>query len=97
MREIKFREWDGLRYFHVNIDSDDKVFQLSTGLKDKKKREIYEGDLCRGTVASNVDYVVEGKIGFYNGCFTLGNYNLWDFIDLEIIGNVFKSPKSIKL
>ncbi len=58
MREIKFREWNGLRMDYnppvsliastsINDRFEDSIMMQYTGLKDKHGKDIYEGDIMR--------------------------------------------------
>ena len=79
------------------------ILEQFTGLRDKKGKEIYEGDLVR--CEGDIDEVVFGKVGYdgsWNGLtgFALkrwwyeGNYELcyhFDTEDIEVIGNIHQN------
>jgi len=101
-RVIKFRIWDkSNKQFrdpeflggHLNdifIPDDIYIFQQFTGLLDKNKKEIYEGDLLQNGA--------EGRpavVNFEDGMFVVGRYRceLWRFAGdgKEIVGNIFEN------
>jgi len=73
-----------------------------TGLKDKNKKKIYEGDILEDTGENKSKIMGEGIIRylvkFEEGCFTLGNgiglRNLTIYHNvLEVIGNIYENPE----
>lgn len=80
-------------------------WMLSTGLKDKKFKEIYEGDIVEFNNCNYLrtggyldDEILRGKVIFAYGGWMIktnkGDYDLYPSIfndeELEVIGNVFE-------
>lgn len=81
---------------------------LSTGLKDKHGKEIYENDILKH---SDDDRLLSWLVLFKDGCFGIRNIGIdgtmnhaefyainspYYFIDREIIGNVHQNPELLK-
>ncbi len=122
MRKIKFRAWEEeykrmlpdeniteMCTFDYLRTSNDMVLMQYTGLKDKKGKEIYEGDVVK--YGSNDEQVEKttGEVIFYEGCFRLDFRKIQDEYDIsfddlscwcpnmiEIVGNVHQNPKLLK-
>jgi hypothetical protein len=108
MREIKFRAWTGekMRRCAVSIDgkatmdfgpSNAPLMQF-TGLYDRNGKEIYEGDVCKGTVYEDLE-VRWGKDGWIlrrrsEDLVPLGAIQQ-QFI--EVIGNIYENPEFMKI
>ena len=113
MREIKFRVWDNIheimmKLSEVNlystIDIISNVFKDSlnvmqyTGLKDKKLKEIYEGDIIKYDF-NNLNYRIE----FINAEFIARRFyeNIEDLYptefdfgkECEVIGNIYENKE----
>jgi len=89
---------NGVAYLATSI-TDSFVLMQFTGLHDKNGREIYEGDVVRGTFGGN--YIVEiGKIsggGMDTGVIGFG----WvmddqDPEECEVIGNIYEHKELLK-
>jgi len=120
-REIKFRAWEktGSGGMYDNIqnemfngfihNSDFEVMQF-TGLKDKKRKEIYEGDIVILHPALEEDtmreggrrYVVEYNAPYWMlaseaGAFSRsqGGKGWWEN-QIEVIGNIYENLELLK-
>ena len=83
-------------YFRIK----DIILMQYTGLKDKNGTEIYEGDIVREKNADDEGIVVEvvwQKGAFYgreNGFEP--EYLVDDFLEGEVIGNIYENPKLLE-
>jgi hypothetical protein len=84
---------------NISLDSENLVFQQSTYLLDKNKKEIYEGDIIRyesGGTARNAEVWWDEEFAMF--CFDRDyEFTFMDKIqNIEIIGNIFETPDLIK-
>jgi len=110
MREIKFRaknlsdnKWyysDELGYLFwqqlEHGDLDKKTLGQFTGLKDKKGKEIYEGDVVRwyfNRYPSARKQKRVDEVKFIMGAFIP---DVWRNQEVEVIGNVFQNKDLLK-
>lgn len=77
---------------------DNETVGQYTGLKDKNRKEIYEGDIVQAIYYGKK---VIGSINYWLGCFILENScvsdnQLFVFDHVEVIGNIYDNPELIK-
>jgi len=116
-REIKFRAWDKekkrmvelnpytekLGFIHTDlITNDDWIVMQFTNLKGKNGKEIYEGDVVKG---SGTPFEIIFQLGQFVGKDkkSSGWIDLGVFKDIykaftiwEIIGNIYENPELLK-
>jgi len=124
MREIKFRAWERNKMIYNPCVSDlensgatevnpairffDGVLMQFTGLLDKDKKEIYEGDIVQygcedGIAIAQIVFDENEDEGAFLCGFKCVLLNIIDYPDdeydpreLEVIGNIYENPELIK-
>jgi uncharacterized phage protein (TIGR01671 family) len=77
----------------------DVIVQQFIGLRDKKGKEIYEGDIVRRLMIDVSTIHVEFmEVKFFNGYFSHYNgLNIFnDSENIEVVGNIFENPELLK-
>lgn len=85
------------------VPASDFILMQSTGLKDKKGKEIYEDDIVRFTLTDGFSYVVleSGVVKYKLGAFYILN-GLTEYLisdihidDIEVVGNIYENPELV--
>ena len=112
MREIRFRAWDDRdnsmwKFDLLETRTLGDIIALGfvmqyTGLKDKRQKEIYEGDLVKD--GKGEKWIIEWcdqevgwrlyKTFIYKN--TTDVPSVVDFLDIEVIGNVYENPELLE-
>ncbi len=102
-REIKFRFYSKLlKHFVIPNDNiiagafkdENMIVMQYVGLKDKNGKEIYEGDIFKGTWNNIAVEWIE-----CDACFGFTEENDWrtftrsDLSEMKIIGNIYSNPE----
>ena len=105
MREIKFRAWDAnieamsipFSLSKADMYADAEVMQF-TGLRDRRGKEIYEGDIVHHyrRDSDGDDVIRTVAVHFDAGSFRCGDWQIGAPIDLEVIGNIYEHPELLK-
>ena len=105
MRPIKFRCWDGEKMYHFTFKEmcepeffgkPENIMQF-TGLLDKNRREIYEGDVLEydwDTIKKH-----RAEVTFMDGSFMVGDEINRHFPAKhlrEVIGNIYENPELLE-
>jgi len=111
MREIKFRIWDyeNKRFDYIELSNkncgcgwkqnDKTIFQEFTGLYDKHKKPIYEGDIIEIEEPEFESAVISAEIKFSRGAFMYWwreekrgfPMDMTNSKDVKIIGNIYEN------
>ena len=87
-------------------DADEIELMQSTGLKDKNRQEIFEGDVVRQvrTQPTTENEIVVGIVTMIEGAWLIMNDSeqlasyLWSETDTnEIIGNIYENPELLEV
>ena len=85
---------DSVRVSSVMFAVDPKTVGQLTGLHDKNRREIYDGDIIRYTVYDRTEVL---SVFLNKGCFKTKISNLFAVHAIcEVIGNIYPNPELLK-
>jgi uncharacterized phage protein (TIGR01671 family) len=110
MRTIKFRALDSNnKWFYWDLKTPDENFGSIkwetlgefTGLKDKKGKEIYEGDICRNgdwEEDAQAYNFREEEVTYNEQEASFSGWNpIEDGMTCEVIGNIYENPELLKV
>lgn len=91
---------EGINYGEaITCKLDDVILMQSTGVKDLKGKEVYEGDVVwvTSSLENNYSYLI-GTVEMVEGCWTVVDENgasvplYSDNIEISVRGNKYKKP-----
>lgn len=84
----------------IRTDYHNGVFMQFTGLLDKNRKEIYEGDIIKkGDTTREIKWGKSYDGGEYGGIymgFNFDGYDLEEIKESEVIGNIYENPELLK-
>lgn len=95
--------------YHKLIMNNDVEIMQSSGLLDKKDKEIFDSDIVRFSIADGFDFVVDeiGLVAYQSGAFRVlsgldeylvndNDYLIDDIDEIEVIGNKFENSELLE-
>ncbi len=97
-------------YCHVSLDHngvmnctgfpEDVIPLQYTGLKDKKGKDVFEGDIINIYVTEMINEILKAEVIFNDGAFCIkypdGNISAFVKNEIEVIGNVYENPELLQ-